>query len=116
MLFVVHVGAAGRREGGDRQDDDGLAHEPCVVRGIKQELARGGEQCCGYGDAVFGSRQGRAFWSLGGLGLAGAPARYLGLPGGADAVEEDAGGLVGRVLGDELATEGIGEDGLVEMS
>jgi hypothetical protein len=33
---------------------------------------------------------------------------------GADAFEEDAGGFVGGVLGDELAFEGFGEDGAIK--
>ena len=33
---------------------------------------------------------------------------------GAEALEEDGGGLVSRVLGDEFAAEGFGEDGGVQ--
>ena len=34
---------------------------------------------------------------------------------GSDASEQDGGGLVVGVLGDEFATKGFGEDGLVEL-
>ena len=42
------------------------------------------------------------------------PARGRLRAGGADAVEEDGGGLVVGVLGDEFAFEGFVEDGLAE--
>ena len=34
---------------------------------------------------------------------------------GLDALEEEGGGLVGGVLGDEFASEGFGEDGLIQV-
>ena len=53
---------------------------------------------------------GFAFCFLGGFGGGGG-----GFAFGADAVEAEAGGFVGGVLGDELASEGFGEDRLVEL-
>ncbi|KYF81263.1 hypothetical protein BE11_39130 [Sorangium cellulosum] len=35
---------------------------------------------------------------------------------GPEALEEDGGGLVVRVLGDELAAEGFGEDGAIQIA
>ena len=91
--------------------DDGFELER-TLRGLVRVVERG--------VPVWRIAVGRGPRSLGGLGLAGALAGSLGLggglAGGADALEEDAGGLVGGVLGDELAAEGLGEDGLGEGS
>jgi len=51
-----------------------------------------------------------ALWEAADVGLAGLGRGEL----GSDALEEDAGGLVVEVLGDELAFEGALEDGLAE--
>jgi hypothetical protein len=71
-------------------------HGGCTPLRIRSRSGFGG------GLAGFAGLAGAAFGGIGALA--------------ADAVEEDGGGLVGGVLGDEVAAEGLGEDGAIELA
>ena len=80
----------------------------------------GGRWGMGRGGALPERPAGSSWGGGGGAWASGPldPAALLGVGGarlGLDAGEEGLGGLVVGVLGDELAAEGFGEDGLVEV-